>query len=205
MRSSKATGRALESLERHRTGDIGDARETFCPEEREPANRVHRLGAVEQGETFLGPEIRRLKPGFLQRVRARHALALEKRFPFPEQRKRKMRQRREISARPDRALLGNDRADFVFSISDEELDDLQPNPAEAKSEDVGTEQHHRAHFRLRERTADAAGMTAHEVDLELLQFVGGNVNVGQFSEAGADTVDDWRAARRSPRPRCAKH
>ena len=33
-------------------------------------------------------------------------------------------------------------------------------------------------------------MTAHEVDLELLQFVGGNVNVGQLSETGADTVND---------------
>ena len=70
------------------------------------------------------------------------------------------------------------------------MDDLQPNPAEAKGEDVGTEQHDRAHFRLGEQTAEAAGMTAHEVDLELLQFVGGNVNVGQLSEAGADTVND---------------
>ena len=35
-------------------------------------------------------------------------------------------------------------------------------------------------------------MTAHEVDLELLQFVGGNVHVGS-SEAGADTVNDSTA------------
>ncbi len=141
-------------------------------------------------EAFLGLQVRRLKPGFLQRVRARHALALEKSFPFPEQRKRKMRQRREIPAGPDRALLRNDRADVRIQHPDEEFDDLEPNPAEAQREDVGPEQHHCAHLRLRERAADAAGMAAHEIDLELLQFVRGNVHVGQLSEAGADTVND---------------
>src|SRR4030095_16026344 len=87
----ESDGRAFESLERHRTGDIGDPGQPFCPEEGEPANRVHRLGPVEQGETFLGPEIRRLKPGFFKRRRARHALAVKESFPFSKQRKRKMR------------------------------------------------------------------------------------------------------------------
>ena len=64
----ESDGRAFESLESHRTGDIGDPSQPFCPEEGEPANRVHRLSPVEQGEAFLGPEIRRLKPGFFKRV-----------------------------------------------------------------------------------------------------------------------------------------
>ena len=79
---------------------------------------------------------------------------------------------------------------FLIQHLDEKLDDLQPDPAETQGENIGTEQHHRAHFRLGERAADAAGMAADEIDLELLQFVRGNVHVGQFSEAGADTVND---------------
>ena len=78
----ESDGRAFERLEGHRAGDIGDAGETFRPQESEPANRVHRLGAVEQGEAFLGLQISRLKPGLLQCVRARHALALEETLPL---------------------------------------------------------------------------------------------------------------------------
>jgi hypothetical protein len=36
-------------------------------------------------------------------------------------------------------------------------------------------------------------MTPHEVDLELLELVGRNLNVGEFSEASADAVDDLPA------------
>ena len=51
----ESDGGAFESLERHRTGDIGDPGQPFCPEEGEPANRMHGLGPVEQGEAFFGP------------------------------------------------------------------------------------------------------------------------------------------------------
>ena len=84
-----------------------------------------------------------------------------------------MRQRREIAARADRSFLGNDRVDAAIQHRDKQLDDLQPDPAKAEREDVGSEQHHRAHFRLGKRAADAAGVAADEIQLELAQFVPG--------------------------------
>ena len=48
---------SLQRFEGHRAGDIGDARETFRPEEGETADGVHRLGAVEQRQAFFRLEI----------------------------------------------------------------------------------------------------------------------------------------------------
>ena len=42
----------------------------------------------------------------------------------------------------------------------------------------------------KEGLADPAAMTAHEIHLQLLEFVGRNVHIGEFSEAGANAVDD---------------
>ena len=39
--------RALERLQRHRAGDIGHPREAFRAQKGEPADRMHRLGAIE--------------------------------------------------------------------------------------------------------------------------------------------------------------
>ena len=106
--------------------------------------------------------------------------SLKKASPSPSKRKREMRQRREIAARPDRALLRNDRADAAIQHFHEQLDDFEPNPAKAEREHVRPQQHHRAHLWLGERTADAAGMAADEIDLQLLQLVGRNVTSESF-------------------------
>ena len=66
-------------------------------------------------------------------------------------------------------------------------------PLKPKRKNVGAKQHHRPHLRLREWATDATRVAAHQVDLELLEFVGRNLNVGQFSEAGADAIDDLPA------------
>ncbi len=100
---------------------------------------------------------------------------------------------RKIAARPDGSLLRNDRPDAAVEHLDEKLDDFEADPAEAESEHIGPQQHHGAHLRLGERTPDAAGMASHEVDLELLEFVGRDVNVGQLAEPGADAINHLTA------------
>jgi hypothetical protein len=40
-----------------------------------------------------------------------------------------------------------------------------------------------------ERSADAATMTANEVDLKLADLVGGDADLGKLAEAGVDAVD----------------
>ena len=59
-----------------------------------------------------------------------------------------MGERREIAARSDRALLGNDRTHPAVEHFHQKLDDLETNAAEAKRKNVGAKQHHGAHLRL---------------------------------------------------------
>ena len=49
----KCGRRALERFQSHRPCYVRDARESVRSEKCEPANSVHRLGAVEKSETFL--------------------------------------------------------------------------------------------------------------------------------------------------------
>ena len=124
--------------------------------------------------------------------------------PSPIRLEREMRERREIATGADRTLLRDQRDDAAIQHRHEQLDHFQPNPAEPERENVRPEQHHRAHFRLTERPADAAGMAADEIHLQLLAFLGRNMDVGELPESGADAVDHFAAARRFPRLRGAK-
>ena len=75
---------AFERFERHCAGNICDPCETLGAEEREATDGVHRLRAVEQREPFLGAKFARLKTRLFQSLRAGHAFAFGKGFPFPE-------------------------------------------------------------------------------------------------------------------------
>ena len=50
----KRDRRSFQRFEGHRAGDIGDAGESFRAEEGEPADGVHRLGAIQEREAFFG-------------------------------------------------------------------------------------------------------------------------------------------------------
>ena len=77
---------ALKRFERHRAGHIGDAREALGAEKREAADGVHRLGAIEKGEAFLGVELDRLETG-AGRARPHPAcVALRKTLRLPRSR-----------------------------------------------------------------------------------------------------------------------
>src|SRR5438067_10109505 len=78
-------GRSLERFETHCAGHIRDAREPFRAEKGESADRVHRLCAVEQGESLLCFEMQRLKFCSTKRIPARHSFSLEKRLALADQ------------------------------------------------------------------------------------------------------------------------
>src|SRR6266550_3119853 len=56
--------------------------------------------------------------------------------------------------------------------------------------DIGAQQHHRAHFSLRKPVADTRRVAAHEVHLQLRQPLVWNGNFGKLPEAGRHSVDD---------------
>src|SRR6476646_1964285 len=100
-----------------------------------------------------------------------------------------MGQWREITAGSDGTLLWNHRQDAAVVQLAEQLNDFETDPAQPKREHVRTQQNHRAHFRLRKRIADSAGMTAHQVELELTKLARGNMDVGKLTEARVDAIN----------------
>src|SRR3954451_7866417 len=101
-----------------------------------------------------------------------------------------MGQRRQVTARAYRAFLWNHRDNPAVVQLAKKLDHGTSNSAKSERQDVGPQQNHGAHLGLREWLADAAGMAPNQVELELPQFRGRNMNVGQFPKACADAVND---------------
>ena len=139
--------------------------------------------------------LRRARPSFalqiyrtqsrpVQSIRTRHSLAFVKGLTFPEQRERKMRQRRQIAARADRALFGNDRADPVFSIATRSSMTSRRIPLKPRVRTL-------ARSNIMARTSGSArGRPTPQEWLrtrftwQLLQLFGRNLNVSQLSKAG---------------------
>ncbi len=111
-RGSKAAGVPF-SASRLAAGNIGDAREPLRAQKREPANGVHRLCAVEQGQPLFCLQLHRFQSSATKRFAAFHSFTLEKRLAFANQTQRKVRKRSEIAAGSDRTLFWNHRADMV--------------------------------------------------------------------------------------------
>ena len=70
---------------------------------------------------------------------------------FADQRQREMRERREIAARADAALLRDGRIEPGVEHRREQLDQVESRAGESLRDDVRAQQHHRAHFALREQ------------------------------------------------------
>ena len=155
--------RSLQCLETHRAGDVRDAGEAFRAQQSEPADRVHRLRSIQERETLLGFQYRRRQSGFVQRVQTRQPFVAVERFAFADQHQRKMRQRRQISARTDRTLFRDDWMHAAIQQFAQKLDHFKTDAAQPQRQHIGAQQDHRAHFRDRERPADAAGVAAHEI------------------------------------------
>ena len=149
-----------------------------------------RLGPVDEGQAFLGPELVRREPGRSERSGSKHPVAgRRKHFSLSHERQSDVAQRGQIPARPNASLLRHQRLHSGVEHADQSFYQSRCHSACRPEEDIGAEQHDRAHHGGRERTAHAGGMTAHEVGLELVELIGGNPYVGELPEAGIDPVD----------------
>src|ERR1700756_1512853 len=72
----------------------------------------------------------------------------------------------------------------------EHLNDLGPNAAEAERKHVCAQQHHRANLRLRQRLTYSTGVAANKIELELIQGVARNPNVGEFTKSRRYAIND---------------
>jgi len=118
----EGVARALERLEAHRAGHVGDLTQALGVEERERAERRHVLRAVDQGEPLLGLERDWRNARTPHRLGARHEGPLaDPRLPFPDHRKRQMRERGQIPRRADGALRRDARVHARVEHRDEHV------------------------------------------------------------------------------------
>jgi hypothetical protein len=83
--------------------------------------------------------------------------------------------------------------DLVIEKEKQGIDNFGTNAAEAPGEDVGAEQEHGADGRFRERIAEAAGMAADEIALQILQLGWIDADIRQLAEAGVDAIGGFAA------------
>ena len=106
--------RGRSSFERfgaHCAGNIRDTSESFGTQKSESAHSMHRLRAVEQGESLFCFETLRLKSSARHRFPAFYWFAPKKCLAFANQGQSEMREWREIAAGADRVLSRNDWVD----------------------------------------------------------------------------------------------
>src|SRR5437588_46613 len=141
--------RSFKGFEAHCAGNIRETSESFGTQKSESAYSMHRLRAVEQGESLFCFETLRLKSSARQRFMAFHSFALKKCLAFANQSQSEISERSEIATGANRSLFRNDGADAAIEHFTKHLDDFEADPAESESKHVGPQQHHRAHLRLR--------------------------------------------------------
>ena len=129
---------------------------------------------------------------------------VDRRLPLADQRQRKVRQRREVAARPDGAARRHVRHEARAEHRDEQLDRLDAGARVTLCERVRTQEHRRAHDVVGVRIADAAGMAAQQPQLQLGRLLGRDRLRDEPAEAGVDAVRvvaDLRLEERARRSR----
>jgi hypothetical protein len=100
-----------------------------------------------------------------------------------------MAQRCQVAARAHAALLGHHRDYPGVEHRQERVHQLRADAAGRSQKHVGPKQHEGPDDRAWQRSAYPGRMTADQVDLKLVELVGGDADVGELSEAGVDAVD----------------
>ena len=184
----EARPRALQRLDRERARDVRRLGEATCADEAERAERRHELCAVHERQPFLRLQRLRFEAGPFERFPAREALAAEPRLPLADQRERQVRERREITARPDGATARDDREDSAVETLEQELDELGPRAGPALRQRVRAEQHRGADDLVRVRLPHAARVAAQEAQLQLLGQLLRDRLRDEAAEPGVHTV-----------------
>ena len=186
-------GRAAESFEGHGAGEVGEFGDAESANESESADGGDGLGAVEERESFFSFEGEGRAPGFEQGHGGGDGAAVLQDHAFADEGEGEVGQRGQIAAGADGATGGDDGVDPVIEEEEQGVDDRGPDAAEAFGEDVGAKQEHGADGGVRERIAEAAGMAADEVALQVLKLGGIDADVRKLAEAGIDAVGGFAA------------
>ena len=147
-----------------------------------------RLRSVDQDDPLLRTEDHGLETLRAENLGGRSRLGAAPQRSFADQRQREMCKRRQIAACTDAPLLRNRRMYAGIQHRDQQLGERRTGARKTGGDHIGAEQHHRAHFSLRQQRAHARGVAADEIDLKLGETIDGDDDVGQLAESRGDSV-----------------
>ena len=197
--------RAAQTLDAHGADQVGRVEQRLAVGDRQAADGGHELGAVEEGEALLGFERdaargrplrgrgragRRAPSAREARSAARRGVVCNQQLALADHRQHEVRRRRQVAARPQRAARRHPGHEIGVEHGAEQLQRLGTHARVAPGERVDADRHRRAHDVARQRLADADGVAAHQVLLQLADLVDGDVRRGELAEAGGHAVDD---------------
>ena len=185
---NEARPRALKRLDRERARDVGGLREPARAHDAERAERRHELRAVDQREALLRLEPDRCEADRGECFAPGHARAVGPRLALADERKREVRERREVAAGADRTAARHVRQHAAVQAVDEQLHGLDPRARAALRERVRAQQHRRAHDLVRIRLADTARVASQQSQLKLLRELLRDRLGHEAAEAGVDAV-----------------
>ena len=137
---------AEQGLDAERGGEVGGLQQEGEVAQREDEHPEDPVGAVDQREALLGEELDRREPGGGERVAGVEQLALGvPDHTLAEQRQRRVGERRQVPAGPERPVLGDDRSQRRVQQSHDPLGDQRPHPAVAHRQRARPQDHHRPH------------------------------------------------------------
>ena len=182
-------GSSEQRFQRHCARDVGESCEPRGSPESQRADSGQRLRSVEQREPFLTFEVQRVDRGAAQRLASGQPFSTIDRLALADRAQREVRERREIPAGADGALLRNHRVDTAIQHLYERQRHQRTHTAIAERQRVGAQRHHHAGLGFGERASETARVAAHQVKLQAIDGVVGNAHFAELAEARIDAVN----------------
>ena len=172
MRGSKATSVPLSASSGERAGDVGGAREPpGLGAARGPPTAVMSCVPLMRARPSFASSTTGARPGRAQRLGRAHAAARRRRqSPSPMSASARCASGARSPQAPTEPCDGHDRdGRRALSIASSSSSVCGRTPLIALGQHVRAQQHERARLRLVQRLADAGGVAAHQVELQLAQ------------------------------------
>ena len=184
---------ALERLEGQGADDVGErASRRASATARAPTAVMSCVPLMRERPSF-GSSTSGARPAARLGLGAGDAASVVHRLALADEDQGEVGERREVPLAPTEPCEGTTGWTPRFSRSTG-APGSRADPGEALGEHVRAQENQRARLLRAERGADARGVRADQVELQLAQSVEGDVHVGEVAEAGGHPVDH-RAAR----------
>jgi len=181
--------RAQQGVDRQAARSDGGGEHVFGREQAGQGQSRRALGAVQQGQAFLGTQDDGLQSRLGQGGHRVQHLTLIAGLADADQDARHMGQRRQIARGADRTLGRDQRQDLGVDHADQRLQRVTTYARGALRQAGDLQHHQQAGGVFAQRLADAAGVAEHQVLLKGFKVFRRNAGVGQQAEAGVDAID----------------